>query len=300
MDKALQRPTPLAYLVEAERLMEAKQFDEAEVVLDKASALDPNDPDTLVLRSRLVAVQGDTDAAIALMKTAMRLDPHYPAFNLSVLGHHYLRAGDAAKAIEFLVRAQSRNPVDWIPLIYLTVAYAQADRLEEAKRTAEALIERRKELGFLVTLAGSFYEWPIHGGAFGKMLRVGLLRAGIPDKARPEDLNLSPEYRLTETELRNSFKTEHRIKGRIPQGVWMIDWDTEGNGVHYWNGKQYVTSTYEIRGDMFTYQQSDGLELSCATYRSPKGTKANLDEFIQVCNSGVYPHAIFPLPETTR
>ena len=100
LDKALQRPTPLAYRVKAERLLSQGRLDDAEIWLDKASTLDPNDPDTFVLRSQLVAVRGDTDTAIALMKTAMRLDPHYPAFNLAILGEHYLRAGDAAKAIE--------------------------------------------------------------------------------------------------------------------------------------------------------------------------------------------------------
>ncbi|MBC8241887.1 MAG: tetratricopeptide repeat protein, partial [Alphaproteobacteria bacterium] len=161
--------------------------------LDKASALDTNDPDTFILRSTLVDIRGDTDTAIALIKIAMRLDPHYPASNLSQLGAVYLRGGDAATAIEFLERAQKRNSGDWLPLVYLTVAYAETGRLEDAKRAANALVERRRELGFLVTLAGSFEIWWGIEGAYGERIHQALLKAGLPEMPRPGDLNLFAE-----------------------------------------------------------------------------------------------------------
>jgi TolB-like protein/class 3 adenylate cyclase len=300
LDKAMRRPTPLAYRVRAEMLMSASRFDDANTVLDKASALDPNDPDTYVLRATLVSVQGDTDTAIALMKTAMRLNPHYPAFILSGLGAHYLRAGDAAKAIEFLERAPARNPGDWVSLVYLTVAYAQADRLEDSAQTAKDLVERRKELGFSVTLTGSFDNWFVFKGAYGETVRQGLRKAGLQDRARPVDLNLSPENRLSGAELREDLKTGFRNKGKLPAGMWVRDMDPVGNGVHYWQGIQTATSTSEIRGATQYTKRSNGMEQTCNFYRNPKGTKENLDEFIAVCSNGVFPYARFPLPEAAR
>ena len=100
--------------------------------------------------------------------------------------------------------------------------------------------------------------------------------------------------------MRENLKSGYRLKGRLPGGVWMVDRDPKGNGVHYWLGSRYATSTSDIRGDMVYDKRSTGLETSCAYYRNPEGTKENLDEFISVCSHGIFPHAQFPLPETNR
>ena len=300
LDKALQRPTPLAYRVKAKRLMSHKRFDEAEIWLDKASTLDPNDPDTFVLRSQLVAVRGDTDTAIALIKTAMRLDPHYPAFNLSVLGGHYLQAGDVAKAIEFLERAQKRNPGDWFDLVLLTVAYAEGGRLEDAERAAKTLVERRRELGFLVTLAASFDVWWTFKGTYRERIHQALLKAGLPDMPRPDDLNLAPKHLISGAELREAWKSGYRHKGQGRGGVWMRDVYPDGTGVHYWKGRQTSTTKARIEGDTEYNERSDGRKSRCTFYRNPEGTKENMNEFISVCAHGIWPYAVFPLPEETR
>ena len=300
LDKALQRPTPLAYRIKAERLMSQGRLDDAEIWLDKASTLDPNDPDTFVRRSRLVAIRGDTDTAIALMRTAMRLDPHYPASYLYSLGAIYLRAGDAAKAIEFLERAWKRNPGDWSQLVFLTVAYAEDGRLEDAERAAKTLVERRRELGFLVTLAASFDTWWGVEGTYRERIHQALLKVGLPDMPRPEDLNLSPKFLLSGAELREALKSGYRHKGRASDGVWMRDMYPDGSGVHYWKGRQTSTTTSKIEGDMEFTERSNGRKTRCTFYRNPEGTKENLNEFISVCAHGIYPYAVFPLPETTQ
>ena len=151
-----------------------------------------------------------------------------------------------------------------------------------------------------MTLMGQFAYWSNLNGAFGERVLNGLRKAGIPEKISMEDVNLSPEYRLSGAELRESLKSGFSNKGRMPNGVWMRDMDPEGNGVHYWNGSQFDTSTSEIRGDTQYTKRSSVSEQSCDFYRDPKGTKETLDEFIAVCTNGVFPYARFPLPETTQ
>jgi len=300
LDKALKRPTPLAYQVEAERLMMSNRLDEAATMLDKASALDPNDPDTYVTRSDLVAMQGDADGAIDLMNVAMRLDPHYPAFDLYILGTHYLRAGDVARAIEFLERAQARNPEDWYHLLYLAAAYAEVGRLDDANKAAKALVQRRKELGFPFTTVGGFSHWSTFTDAFGKRIMNGLRKAGLPDQMRAEDLNLPPERRLTGAALREFIFCDCRHKGQGEGGIWMRDLFSDGTGIHYWQGQKTSTTTSEIRNDVEFSKRSNGRETECSFYRNPKGTKESLDEFIGVCAHGVYPMAEFPLPDAKQ
>ena len=128
----------------------------------------------------------------------------------------------------------------------------------------------------------------------------GLRKAGLQDRARTDDLNLLPENRLSGAELRESLKSGYRRIGREPSGIWMRDMDPHGNGVHYWEGSKVATSTSEIRGDLEYTQRSDRREQSCSFYRDSKGTKEDLNEFVSVCSHGIFPHARFPLPETTR
>lgn len=169
-----------------------------------------------------------------------------------------------------------------------------------AERTARALVERRRELGFPVTLVGSFDFWTGWDGDFGAAMRDGLRKAGIPDTVEPEDLHLPPEQRLTGDELRAIARDGYVSKGRMPGGVYVLKREPSGEGVLYFNGQKVSASKAEIRGDTFYRRLPDGKEQSCAVYRNPKGRKASLDELISVCTNGVFFHAVFPLSEAAR
>jgi adenylate cyclase len=300
LEEALQHPTSLAYQVQAEYLMFERKWDEAASTLERASALDANHPDTFFLKASLASILGDSDKAIALMKTAMRLDPHYPAFNIQTLGRIYLKAGDLPKAIEFLERGHKRNPEQWTVLVYLVVAYAEVNRLDDAKHAVSKLIGHRKKLGFQITVSGSFSYWWTLNGEFAKRVRNGLRKVGLSDKAKPEDLNLKPENRLSEAELRARGKMRFRAKGRMPGGVWMRDNFGDGNSVHYWLERKSGTSVSEVRGDTVYRKRASGREYTCAVYKNRKGSNENMNEFIGVCTHGVYPHALFPIPGTAQ
>ncbi len=80
----------------------------------------------------------------------------------------------------------------------------------------------------------------------------------------------------------------------------MRDMYPDGTGLHYSNGRQTSTTTSKIEGDTEFTDRSNGRKTRCTFYRNPEGTKENLNEFISVCAHGIYPYAVFPLPETTR
>ncbi len=80
----------------------------------------------------------------------------------------------------------------------------------------------------------------------------------------------------------------------------MRDMYPDGTGLHYSNGRQTSTTTSKIEGDTEFTERSNGRKTRCTFYRNPEGTKENLNEFISVCAHGIYPYAVFPLPEATR
>ncbi len=149
----------------------------------------------------------------------MRLDPHYSVFNITTLGRIYWESGDTKKAIEFLERGYKRNPTQWTTLAYLAVAYTEANRLDEAKRTVSNLVKLRNELGYRTTVTESFSYWWTLNGDSAKRVRDGLRKAGLRDRAKPEELKLNPEDRLSEAELRLSVA----ISGQGSNAGWSLD-----------------------------------------------------------------------------
>jgi dienelactone hydrolase len=105
---------------------------------------------------------------------------------------------------------------------------------------------------------------------------------------------LIPSNRLKSAELK--ARPDYRAQGKIEGDVWAIDRRADGTAIHYWKGEKYATSTSKIKGDVQHAKLSDGKEEVCATYRNPKGTNEDLNEFIAVCDHGTFPYALLPMP----
>lgn len=99
-------------------------------------------------------------------------------------------------------------------------------------------------------------------------------------------------------ELEEEARKAHKAVGNIPGGQWMSESFPDGTRVHYWLGKEYARSDWSIEGDesVARYRApSTRADNRCAVYRNPGGTKESLDEYISVCDSGVYTYSTFPL-----
>ena len=117
-----------------------KQHDQAIAEAKRAIALDSNLADAYVQLGEILKFAGRPQEALGLIEKAMRLNPHYPASYLFLLGTEYRLMGRYEEAIAVLKKAITRNP-DLLPAhINLAVVYSELGREEEARaESAEVL-----------------------------------------------------------------------------------------------------------------------------------------------------------------
>ena len=119
--------------------MQREEYEEAKVHLERSLALNPNDADAFAIMGFYREGIGRPEAAIDCYRTAMRLNPYYPAWYLWKLGDVHFGARQYEEALIPLKEALSRGPKLKRPRLTLAAAYAQLDRIEEARREVEKL-----------------------------------------------------------------------------------------------------------------------------------------------------------------
>jgi TolB-like protein/class 3 adenylate cyclase/thioredoxin-like negative regulator of GroEL len=143
LQTAMKTPTALVYQVASKMLIDSHEHEEAIARAQRGIALDSNDANGYLAMAYALIHAGRPEEALDFVKTAMRLDPNYPAYYLFVLGLAHFnmeRFEDAADSFE---RALKSNPINYVPLIHLAAAYAHLGRKQEA---AAAIQELNKAL----------------------------------------------------------------------------------------------------------------------------------------------------------
>lgn len=85
LGQALQRPTALAHQVASEVHRQNQRYEKAIAQAEASIALDPNNADGYVALAGAFIMVGRAGEAAALVRRAMRLDPHYPAYYINRL-----------------------------------------------------------------------------------------------------------------------------------------------------------------------------------------------------------------------
>ena len=109
------------------------QNDEGAAAAERAIALDPNNADALTTLAYARVYQNRPQDAIALVRNAMRLNPHYPSQYPSILGRAYYHLGQYEQAAETLRKAVDLNPNRTPARLYLALSYVALGKLEEAR-----------------------------------------------------------------------------------------------------------------------------------------------------------------------
>ncbi len=188
LEKAMEKPTPLAYKVAAVWAQQTGRIDEAFALIDKARALAPNDPEILVSKALILNTTGRAEEAEAELRLAMRLDPGYAPGTLRILSmslFHQERYREAIDAIERIKALGADETNDYITLV------ASLGHLGRSDGVAEA-VDRYNELALKaawdpMSVQESQWYWNVnlfhyHRPYVDKLVE-GLRKAGLPEGA---------------------------------------------------------------------------------------------------------------------
>ena len=145
--KAMAIPTPLAHRVAAGLYVRERRVDEALSEIERAVALDPNDPENYALLSITLTWAGRPKEAVDAVNAAMRLDPFYPARYQSSLGVAKFALGKFEDALRHLERAHRRDRGNLLALVHLLAAEGQLGRLRNAAITLKKIDDLRHNKG---------------------------------------------------------------------------------------------------------------------------------------------------------
>jgi len=153
-----------------------KQYEEAFSEMEKAIVLNPNDAHAYARLGGGLLFLGNPEEAIRLEEKAMRLDPHYPPLYLLFLGMACYQARRYEEAITAFKRARIGNPEFLGAPLFLTIAYSELGREEEARVEAAEVL--RLNPHFSVELF-SRRMLPYRDPAVTERLVAALLKAGL-------------------------------------------------------------------------------------------------------------------------
>ena len=186
VDKAMESPTSDSYRLLAEMLAMRGRHEEAVTAVDRAIALDPNNPSAYLSKAHILNVNGGAEEAEQILLAAMRLDPHYQPDYLRALGLSLFRQGRYQEAAKLLERAVSRQPDILDDYITLVAAYGHLGRLEKATAAQEFFDGTLREFGWgpmTIKWAGIWWYGDIFQITPGYRERLldGLRKAGVPE-----------------------------------------------------------------------------------------------------------------------
>ena len=180
LERALKKPTALAHQVASEMHRQDRRFEKAIAEAEAGIALDPNDANGYVTLAGTLIMVGRAEEAVNLTRKAMRLDPHYPAFYLYVVGVASFGKESYAEAADYLVRAAKRNPENHALLVPLVAAYGKLGREKAAVEKIELYVKLRG-LPAPPTVKKIISGWPFQSERDRERMADGLRKAGLPE-----------------------------------------------------------------------------------------------------------------------
>jgi len=186
LQKGMNNPTSIVYQVASSMHVDSQEHEKAIAEAQRAIALDPNDGDSYHSMAHALIFAGRPKEALDFVAKAMRLDPHYPAYYLVVLGHAQFSMEQFEEAATSFERALKRNPEYYWVWFYLAAAYGHLGRKQEAT----AAIEEYKKVGPYVAGLSikRISNWPMStrykDPADKDRFLEGLRKAGLPETFR--------------------------------------------------------------------------------------------------------------------
>ena len=198
--KALAQPTFDAYRVSA--VYAAASHVDALVELDRAIALEPNNPEGYVTKAWFLTYSGQAAEAEKNARLAMRLNPEYGAEYLRELGRALFFQRRDSEAAEVLERAASRQPDYEFAYKLLAGVYGHLGRIKEAtaavgkyNRLTANTVGEPLTIKEVQILNGK--DWLNLDKDYLAYLLEGLRKAGVPEGAVTEVAEIDPKDLVT-------------------------------------------------------------------------------------------------------
>jgi TolB-like protein/cytochrome c-type biogenesis protein CcmH/NrfG len=178
---ALDENLPEGHITLALLLMRRKQYDQALAEAKIGISLGPNNSDNLARAAQVMFLYGMFEECLALIKKAIRIDPHHGTVHLRILGGALRYTGQYEEAIAVfkrMIEIRKNTYGEFLPQVILASLYGELDRLEEAKVHAKAALEIKPNMSI---------EWMRRSHKFKnpediERMVAGMLKAGFPEK----------------------------------------------------------------------------------------------------------------------
>ena len=279
---------PITHYVKSRMYVLRRQHQEAISEMERALALDSNDPACHLHMGYVLSMAGRPKDGVEFLKRAMRLDPHSPSRYLANLGVAYFCMGELEEAVGLFEKAMRLNPESapsWAR--WLASFYGLLGRDQEAR----AALETNKKVwgNRPFSLRILMYYRPFKDRAVADRYAQGLLKAGISEKLS-DYLPAFKENQLSGEEIKKLLfgSTITGIGGDGQQ--WWID--RQKNGEFTSRGPAPTFSDIgksRIETDMICsqYQKSfGGVEFCGTVFRYPVGSFESKDEYFLCSDFG--------------
>lgn len=173
---ALDPGLPQVYLVKSQIEMFKKNYSGSVEQLRHALELRPNYADAFASLGWTLHFAGQPDQAKSAVEQAIRLNPVIPVPYHVVLGSVQYTTGHYREAVDLLERGRDMNPEHYRLRLWLTAAYAQSGRLDDAEWEVSELLAINPTL----SLSALHQMFPFRDRAHLDHLIEGLRIAGMP------------------------------------------------------------------------------------------------------------------------
>jgi adenylate cyclase len=284
---SLDRSSARAYSVLAILQMVDDRYDEAIESAHKAVSLNPNDADSHLNLALVLSYGGEHEEAVSEMDAARRLNPKPSSGVYRLSGFILFMAHRYEQAIDLLIKARTATPSD-PSHEELAMAYAQTDRLDEAKAEIDGMLK----LWPAANLTYYRVLYAHHKREEDLDFRIAALReAGLPQW--PYDYDGRAENRLKGGEIQRLIHDRNWYGRRIGAEDFVRE-NTKDGRVRFRDPEAHPgrsSSTYmlqgtlSIEGDMLCYQYEEfllGRRYCGNVYRNPDGSHEEKNDYVDV------------------
>jgi len=287
LKKAMKKPTALAHGLMSQFYLLRYQRDEALAEIERAVAMDPNDPELYAWMSNILWFMGKNSEAIESAKMGQRLDPNNPGTYLIQLGKAYIPDGNLEESLQVLERAIRLNPeLSGSVALSQAMIYGIQGRNEEAHTAYEIFLKSRQSP--VRNLNDILLYFPFAELKKLDRIAAALIKAGVPGNPTVY-YRILKENRIKGQELKSLFfgrKITGTAMSTGKQFLW--EWAKSGEfkldlGAFQDMGKSWV------EGDVFFIQfekQFSGLPYGTTVFKNPDGSRESKNQYFMVSDIG--------------